>query len=486
MKRSQIFSAALLLASVPATAHFTGDTVRLKEHVYYLASEALLGRGFGTSQGREAAEYIAGRMQEAGIEPLEGSYFHPFMHRTGILNIQGVNVAGIIPGSDPALKDEYIVLGAHYDHLGWKIEDRDTVVYNGADDNASGTASIIEIGRKLAGGGVAPGRSVIIVAFDGEESGLIGSSHFVKDAVIPPEKIRLMFSLDMVGMVEANGGLELHGVELLTDAAKITVDLAANNNIHISKSNSRIGNRTDTAPFGQAGIPAIHVFTGLKSPYHKPEDDANKLDYQGMARVVSFLSDVTVYMSRVEKISDMQPSEQELKAVEEKNIFRAGIRAGIGTGQHIYQEEFYQGKSIFAGEAGFFLQIRPIQVLVIQPEVLYESNGSMHPDGHFRTHAVTIPLNLQISTPGSGIFRSFFQAGGYYTHYFAGTAGGANIDFQDTYEDHGFGINYGVGFEIMKVQWGVSFRKGLTSILRDEDAGRIVNESICFILGYKF
>ncbi|RPI44336.1 MAG: M28 family peptidase, partial [Bacteroidetes bacterium] len=351
MKHSQILPAILFLSlAFPVTARPYADTSLLKEHVYFLASDALLGRGFGSSQGREAAGYIAARMQEAGIGPLGGSYYHPFMYRTGILNIQGVNVAGIIPGSDPVLKEEYIVLGAHYDHLGWKMEDGDTVVYNGADDNASGTASIIEIGRDLVAG-KAPGRSIIIIAFDGEESGLRGSTHFVEDSTVPMEKIRLMFSLDMVGMVNANGGLDMLGVELLNESDKITGGIASENNINITKSNSRIGNRTDTAPFGKVGIPAVHAFTGVKSPYHRPEDDPDLLDYDGMARVVSYLSDVTRYLSQVETISDMQPSEEELQSAEEQKILRAGIRAGAGTGQHIYQEEFYQGKSIFAGEA---------------------------------------------------------------------------------------------------------------------------------------
>ncbi len=117
----------------------------------------------------------------AGIEPLNGKYLHPFNHREGILNIPGNNVVGVVRGNNPDLKDEYIVLGAHYDHLGWKISGGDTVVYNGADDNASGSASLIEIGRNLAQRKGELGRSVILVAFDGEESGLIGSNHFLND-----------------------------------------------------------------------------------------------------------------------------------------------------------------------------------------------------------------------------------------------------------------------------------------------------------------
>ena len=215
MLKNSILYAALIAVAIPLTAQFSTPVENLEKHVYTLASDSLLGRGFGTEQGVKAAEYIADQDRSAGIEPVNGSYFHPFNHRSGILNIAGINVAGIIPGNDPELKEEYIVLGAHYDHLGWKVKGGDTVVYNGADDNASGTATIIEIGRNMAANQGSLGRSIIIVAFDGEESGLIGSTHFVESSMVPPDKIKLMFSLDMVGMYKAHNGLDLVGVRKL-------------------------------------------------------------------------------------------------------------------------------------------------------------------------------------------------------------------------------------------------------------------------------
>ena len=279
---------------------------QLKEHVYFLASDSLLGRGFGTPQGLQAANYIAEQFREAGIEPLDGSYLHPFNYRMGILNIPGNNVVGVIPGSDPELKDEFIVLGAHYDHLGWKVTKRDTVVYNGADDNASGTASIMEIGRNLSADRSSLGRSVIIVAFDGEESGLVGSRAFLRDSVLSPHRIRLMFSLDMVGMVKVNKGLDLIGIKMLDDYEYLITELSNKHDLDIAKARRRLVQGTDTAPFGELGIPSVHAFTGLTPTYHKPEDEAQTLDYDGMASVVNYMTDVALFLSSADRISDMQ------------------------------------------------------------------------------------------------------------------------------------------------------------------------------------
>jgi aminopeptidase YwaD len=458
---------------------------QLKKHVYFLASDSLLGRGFGTPQGLQAAHYIAGQFREAGLEPLDGSYLHPFNYRYGILNIPGNNVVGVIPGSDPVLKDEYIVLGAHYDHLGWKVEGGDTVVYNGADDNASGTASIIEIGRNLAANRSSLGRSIIIVSFDGEESGLIGSEQFLKDSIVPPHRVKLMFSLDMVGMVEANGGVDLVGVRMLEDYQHLITGLSNASDLAIAKASRRLEQRTDTAPFGRMGIPSVHVFTGTKSPYHKPEDDADRLDYKGMASVANYMTDVAMFLSSTEKLSKMEGPWEGKPEPGATKVIRPGIKLNLGSSQHNYMTRYYKGKSIFAGGAGLLVNIRAAGFLYIQPEVVYETRGSEHQDGVFRTHTVTTPLHFQISTPVYASFRSYMQLGGYYSYLFGGKIGDVPIDFDHEYMDHEFGISFGAGFELMKVQCGVCFERGLTDVDRAQE-DKIRHETVHFTLGYFF
>ena len=290
MKLKNILLTAVIIA-VPiltATAQNT-DIDLVKQHLNTLAADDMLGRGFGTEAGNRAAEYIRSQFIDAGVEPLLEDYYHNFVHRQSVLNITGKNVVGVVRGNDPVLKNEYIIIGAHYDHIGWEFEGEDTVVYNGADDNASGTASVIELGRYFAAHQSELKRSIILMAFDGEESGLIGSTRFVKDSVVSHDAIKVMFSIDMVGMYEPNGGVELAGIELLEDYAAFLDRGTAVNSVIVKSTNSNISNRTDTGPFGNAGIPAIYISTGIsESNYHEPEDDIEFIDFEGMVTIVDF------------------------------------------------------------------------------------------------------------------------------------------------------------------------------------------------------
>ena len=485
MQKKALMLALAVSIAFSVSAQFSTSAGKLKHHVHTLAADSLLGRGFGTPQGRVAAQYIAGQYREAGIEPLKGDYFHPFNHRLGILNIPGVNVAGIIPGSDPGLRDEYIVLGAHYDHLGWDVRKGDTVIYNGADDNASGTASIIEIGRNLAASRKSLGRSIIIVAFDGEESGLFGSTHFLKDSLVPPDRIKLMFSLDMVGMYEAHQGVDLHGVKLLNEDEWLTGELAQNQGVVIRRASGRIVQRTDTAPFGNLGIPAVHVFTGTESPYHQPEDIADSLDFEGMALLADYLGKATLQLSTAEKISELPgPGEDQPTTT---RFISPGVRIRLGSSHHNYLDEFYRGKDIFATQAGLYINVRAARFLSIQPELLYETKGSEHPDGNFRTHSLTVPLNLLITTPdnrGSGL-RTYLQLGGYYSRHFTGKVGGRDIDFLEVYNRDEYGITYGFGFEIMRFDYGIYFQRALSGLFRDQDQ-KVIHEHVYFQMGFTF
>jgi len=486
MQKKSLLTLALLTLVFQLSAQFSTPASDLEKHVLTLASDSLLGRGFGTPQGSSAAAYIAAQMEAAGIEPLHGTYFHSFNHREGILNIPGTNVAGIIQGSKPELKNEYIVLGAHFDHLGWKISGGDTVVYNGADDNASGTAAIIEIGKNLAANQASLGRSVIIVAFDGEESGLIGSTWFVENSIVAPHQIKLMFSLDMVGMYEKHGGLDMVGVKLLSNYEEIVGELASQYGITVTKANKSIGQRTDTAPFGNIGIPAIHAYTGLESPYHKPEDTPVKLDYEGMARVTNFVSAATLQLSSEALISEMPPLEEGQVTAETK-VFRPGARLNIGSSHHNFTDEAYLGKSILALEAGVFGNFQANRFLMIQPELLYETKGSQSWDGNIRTHAITTPLNLLLATPDEGYFRAYLQVGGYYSYHFSGKDGSNPIDFDSEFNRHEFGITYGIGMEVMNtLQMGLYFQRGLSTLLQDTDAPNTVHQNMYFMLGFMF
>jgi aminopeptidase YwaD len=347
MKLFKFTLLGLLLAFAGTTYAQQADAERLEALVTTLASDDFKGRGFGTSDGTKAANYIIQQFRSAVIQPIwADGYLHPFDYRDGILNIRGNNIVGVIHSEDPELSEEYIILGAHYDHLGWELDGTDTVVYNGADDNASGVASIIEIGRLLNENKEWLGRSVIIIAFDGEEIGLIGSNAFVdakilgEDPLISKESIVAMINLDMVGMYEAHGGVDLLGWGLLKDSEQILNDAKKDSPIEITKTTGSIPGRTDTTPFGNIGIPAIHVFTDTESPYHKPEDDSDLLDYEGMAVIVDF---VTTVVNNISTIPELPKSKEMEKIAEQGSMkrFNPGVVLNIGSSNFDYKEEYY-------------------------------------------------------------------------------------------------------------------------------------------------
>ena len=473
------------------------DESRLESVVTDLASDAFLGRGFGSEGGRLAAAYIKDQFADAGIDPLLESYFHSFEHRKGILNITGYNVAGIIPGGDPELKSEYIILGAHYDHLGWELRDGDTVVYNGADDNASGVASIIEVGRILVKRPDLLGRSVIVVAFDGEESGLIGSKAFVSElikgekAVIDSASVAAMFSLDMVGMYSTNEGIDLLGIEMLTDYEQLIADATTYMPVDIARMDGSLPGATDTAPFGKIGVPSVHLFTGMKSPYHKPEDDSDLLDYEGMAVVVDFMAALTRELSTIPQVR----VSEKLEAMADQGrmkYFNPGVTLNTGSAHHDYKNDFYKAKALFAYGAGVFVEVRLTQWLAFQPEVLYEWSGSRIEDGKLRTHSVTAPVSLLITTPdkqGSGV-RGYYQIGGYYSHAFGGRIHSDDgtsvaVDYVNDYSATDYGVVFGIGMEIMNFRMGYVWQRSLVDFTTGDEAD-VKHAGSFFKLGWAF
>ena len=181
MARKQVAAAVtFLFITLSLSAQDTVLVSSLRKHVAILASDSLSGRAFGFPEKQLAIEYITNQFSSAGFEAWSNDYIQSFQQFNDLYLGEGKNIIGLVEGSDPVLKDEFIILGAHYDHMGWKLENGEKVVFNGADDNASGVASIIEIGKILMTKRGELKRSVIIAAFDAEEAGLIGSRMFLE------------------------------------------------------------------------------------------------------------------------------------------------------------------------------------------------------------------------------------------------------------------------------------------------------------------
>jgi len=256
---------------------------RLEQHVYTLASDSLKGRKAGTDHGRMAADYIAAQFEEIGIKPFLASGF------LQIFDWKFQNVVGIIPGNDSILKHEYIIVGAHYDHLGV----RNGEIYNGADDNASGVAVLIELARELKREQLNLKRSIILVAFDAEEIGLLGSYNFSNLPNISKNNVKLMISIDMVGWYEKSGKVKYQGTGTIKTGKKLILnDEYTPKELNVVAKKFEVIPATDSYPFRKKGIPTLWVTTGIVSPYHKPQDDAHLIDYNGMALITENLKNV--------------------------------------------------------------------------------------------------------------------------------------------------------------------------------------------------
>jgi len=198
------------------------------------------------------------------------------------------NVVAKLPGRDPELADEVLVIGAHYDHLGRghagsSLDPHgDGEIHNGADDNASGTAGLIELAQAFAED--RPRRTVYFVAFSGEEMGLLGSQHFVEHPPIDRERIVAMINLDMIGRLR-DESLEVGGVGTSPGFDALVTGAAEAEGLRLSKNASGYG-PSDHASFYGAGIPVLFFFTGLHEVYHRPGDDPDTVNHDGMRRVL--------------------------------------------------------------------------------------------------------------------------------------------------------------------------------------------------------
>ncbi|MCX7879057.1 MAG: M28 family peptidase [Ignavibacteria bacterium] len=199
------------------------------------------------------------------------------------------NIVGMVNGTDQVLKNEYIVVGAHFDHLGWGSENslyrgRVPQIHNGADDNASGVSALLSLAEKVSRNPLK--RSVIFIAFNAEEEGLRGSSYYVKNSLKPIESTVLMINFDMVGRMQGNK-LNVFGTGSSTTFDKVIDSLALLDTLLLSKGSEGYG-PSDHASFYAAKVPVLFLFTGAHSDYHLPTDDAEKINCDGIEKVVNF------------------------------------------------------------------------------------------------------------------------------------------------------------------------------------------------------
>jgi Zn-dependent M28 family amino/carboxypeptidase len=202
--------------------------------------------------------------------------------------VNDVNVMGMLRGSDPALRDEFIVVGAHFDHVGIREHPSGDSIFNGADDDASGVIALIEIARVLRAG-PAPKRSVLFVAFTGEEVGLLGTNYYLAHPVVPLESTVAQLQIEMIGRPDSLAGGP--GRAWLTGYERSTMgDMLAASGVPIvadPRPAERFFYRSDNIAFAYLGIPAHTLSTfGLHTDYHQPSDDVSRIDFEHMTAVI--------------------------------------------------------------------------------------------------------------------------------------------------------------------------------------------------------
>ena len=293
---------ALIFISIFACRQEYNPENKIQEDVAFLADDKLEGRQTGTEGEKTAAAYIANRFSDLNLSPKgTDGYFQEFTFKPktdphqvvkytikdGDSTITGTNILGYIDNN--AAKT--VVIGAHYDHLGFGAEGSlyrgEKAIHNGADDNASGVAVLLNLVSKL--NKTNTNNNYLFISFSGEEMGLIGSNYFVKNATISVDSINYMINMDMVGRLKKDSTLAVYGVGT-TPIFKQTLT-AHNDKFKLIAKESGVG-PSDHTSFYLSDIPVLHFFTGQHEDYHKPSDDSDKLNYIGMETISNYIFNV--------------------------------------------------------------------------------------------------------------------------------------------------------------------------------------------------
>lgn len=296
------------------------DSARMKADIEWLAAPEREGRGAGSRGLDAAADHIAERFERLGLSPLTpGSqagdrYFQAFtMTGEHGETLAARNVIGVLPGTNPALNGQALIISAHYDHLGLGWPDARAGakgrLHPGADDNASGVAVLLELARLMAD--AKPDRSVIFAAFAGEEEGLLGARHYVDAAQAPGAPFALSghiadLNLDTVGRL-ADGKVTIFGAASARELPFIFLGAGATTGVPVQTVTQDI-DASDNTAFVAAGVPAVQLFASVGSDYHRPSDTADKIDYGGLAKVAAVLKEAVDYLAaRAEPLNFSRP-----------------------------------------------------------------------------------------------------------------------------------------------------------------------------------
>lgn len=262
----------------------------LKKHITYLASDKMKGRQTGSPEIEKAAQYIEGEFKKYGLKPKGEKGF-----RQGFeAKVRRIKIADSIRPADNIIgflnngAKKTIVIGAHYDHLGHgELDTRDTLnigkIHNGADDNASGVAGLLELARHYSSNKVKENFNFLFIAFGAEEWGLLGSKHFTNHPTIHLADVHWMLNMDMIGRYNPDNGLAIIGYGTSTAFEEIFKNLSSD--LHYYTSREGKGG-SDQTSFYNKRIPVLFFHTGGHDDYHKSTDDTERINFEALKSIL--------------------------------------------------------------------------------------------------------------------------------------------------------------------------------------------------------
>ena len=279
---------------------------RLQEDIFKLAGDEMEGREPGTNGEIKARNYLISRMREIGLNPRgTDGFIQAFTYfekaNQNEVSVQAHNVIGFIDNG----ANKTVVITAHYDHLGYGGSGSKykgpRQIHNGADDNASGTAALLELAHLIKNNKIKEDNNFLFIAFSAEEKGLLGSKYYVMNPSLNFNEINYVLNMDMLGRMEPGMALTIEGLgssliwesslkEIECDAFPLTLK-------------KRENGPSDHAPFYEAGIPSLHFWTGKHDDYHKPTDDAEKINFEAESQIISFIEALILLVDSKGKIN---------------------------------------------------------------------------------------------------------------------------------------------------------------------------------------
>lgn len=310
-----------LLLLYPFTGVSQSDITEneLHDHLLFLTSDKNAGRYPGTKGNRKVVRYLIKDFKKQGLLPFEKKHKQPFKVRLRVDKgerekplAKTNNVVAYLEGNDPILKHEYIILGAHYDHLGLgspgSKSDKKNTIHYGADDNASGTASLLEIAEKIAANKNDLKRSVIFIAFGAEEQGLVGSRHFVEHPLVPLSQIKLMINMDMVGRLNEENHVYINGAGTFPGGVKLMQNLGESSGLTPIVHPGSVGG-SDHVSFFKKDISVIGIHTGAHPQYHKPEDTIDLINITGQKQISDYIYKALIRLATTDYKMNFIPQE---------------------------------------------------------------------------------------------------------------------------------------------------------------------------------